>query len=86
MIFVSERRNPEDRPLVERGHQGPGTWRTDTYSQVRNVLAVGLAARRVAPWLATTEIAKARECASRLAAFSTTLPFWAFGFDRMGTR
>jgi hypothetical protein len=62
---------------VKRGDQGPGSWGTDTFHQARNVLGVGLAARRAAPWLTATEIAQARECASKLAAVSTTLPFWA---------
>ena len=62
---------------MERGGQGPGSWRTDTVSQAHNVLGVGLAARRAAPWLTAAEIAQARDCALKLAAVSTTLPFWA---------
>ena len=62
---------------MERGDQGPGSWRTDTFNRTRNVLGVGVAARRAAPWLTATEIGQARECASKLAAVSTTLPFWA---------
>ena len=63
--------------MVERGGQGAGSWRTDTVNQARNVLGVGLAARRAAPWLTAAEIAQARDCALKLAAVSTTLPFWA---------
>lgn len=33
---------PAERPLVERGGQGPGSWRTDTINQTRNVLGWGL--------------------------------------------
>ena len=62
---------------MERGGQGPGSWRTDTVTQARNVLGVGLAARRAAPWLTAAEIAQARDCALKLAGVSTTLPFWA---------
>jgi hypothetical protein len=66
-----------DRPIIERGQQGPGSWRSDTLERARNVLGVGLAARRAAPWLTATEVGRARECASQLATVSTTLPFWA---------
>ena len=68
---------PAERPVVERGGQGAGSWRTDTVNQARNVLGVGLAARRAAPWLTAAEIAQARDCALKLAAVSTTLPFGA---------
>ena len=68
---------PTERSVVERGGQGPGSWRTDTVTQARNVLGVGLAARRAAPWLTAAEIAQARDCALKLAGVSTTLPFWA---------
>jgi hypothetical protein len=65
------------RPIVERNDRGTGSWRTDTIDKSRNVLGVGLAARRVAPWLTATEIDLARDCAAKLAGVTTTLPFWA---------
>jgi hypothetical protein len=66
-----------ERTVVERDIQGPGSWSTGTVHHARNVLGAGMAARRVAPWLTTAEIAQARECASQLSAASTTVPFWA---------
>lgn len=68
---------PVALPIIQRDQRGPGSWETDTIEQLLNVLRVGLAVRRAAPWLTATEIYQARDCAAKLASVTTTLPFWA---------